>query len=118
MGYYISIVEENLKCEKDVSEELKKLLEEQKLYFIWDWSNGYVGLDEGYFKWDESFLRDLLALKNLGVRGHLTAYGEEGEYYKYEINDEAVKEYYGSVKFDDKPEKVIRSEEEIKKFEW
>ena len=118
MGYYLTVVDEDLKCEKDISAELSELLKKEKLYLIWEWGNGYVGLDEGYFKWTEEFMKDLVVLKGLGVRGYMTAYGEEGEYYKYEIDDEAVKEYYGPVIFSEEPEKVIKSEEEIKKLEF
>jgi len=116
MGYYLTIVDEDLKSKKDISAELKEFSKEQKLYLIWGWGNGYVGLDEGYFKWTGEFLKDLVVLKDLGVRGYLTAYGEEGEYYKYEIDDEAVKEYYGSVVFSEKPKKVIKSENDLKKL--
>jgi hypothetical protein len=110
MGYYLTVVDQDLKSEKDISAELNKYLKEQKLYLIWGWGNGYVGLDDGYFKWKEEFFGDLNILKDLGVRGYLTAYGEEGEYYKYQIDDEGVKEYYGSVVFSNEPEKVIKKE--------
>ena len=68
------------------------------------------------YKWTEEFLKDLIVLKDLSVRGHLTAYGEEGEYYKYQIDDEGLKEYYGSVVFSEKPEKIIKNKDDIKKF--
>jgi hypothetical protein len=118
MGYYLTIVDEDLRCKKDISVELGELLKKEKLYLIWCWGNGYVGLDEGYFKWTDEFLRDLTVLKDIGVRGYLTAHGEEGEYYKYEIDDEAVKEYYGSVLFSDKPEKIIKGQDDIKKYDF
>jgi len=109
MGYYLTVAEQNLKARKDISGELKKLCEENKVYLFWHWDNGFVGFDEGYFKWDEDFLRDLLCLKSLGVRGYLTAYGEEGEYYKYVINNRSVKEYHGLVRFPKRPARVIAS---------
>ena len=110
MGYYLTIADQNLKARKDISGELRKLCEENKVYLFWHWDNGFVGFDEGYFKWDEDFLHDLLALKTLGVRGYLTAYGEEGEYYKYVINNRSVKEYHGLVRFPKKPARVIAAE--------
>lgn len=118
MGYYVTITEQDFKCEKDISAELDEYLKSQKLYLPWEYGDGYVDLDEGYFKWDNEFLKDLLILRNLGVYGQLTCYGEEGEYYKYEIDDEGVKEYYGSVAFSEKPEKILKTEDDIKKFKF
>ena len=115
MGYYLTVAEQNLKARKDISYELRKLCEENKVYLFWHWDNGFVGFDEGYFKWDEDFLHDLLALKSLGVRGYLTAYGEEGEYYKYVVNNRSVKEYHGLVSFPKKPARVVVSGPESKK---
>jgi len=118
MGYYLTVADQNLKVKKDISDELKKLYEKNRIYLYWHCENGFVGFDEGYFKWDEDFLHDLLALKSIGVRGHITAYGEEGEYYKYVINNRSVKEYYGSVVFPKRPEKIIKSKDDIKKPEF
>lgn len=118
MGYYITIVEEDLKCEKNVSAELKALFDESMLFLPWYFNEGQIRPDEGYFKWSSDFLKDLLILRGLGVRDHLTAYGEEGEYYRYEIGDDDIKEYYGSVKFPKKPEKIIKTEEDLKKYEF
>jgi len=117
MGYCLTISDQNLKAKKDISDKLKKLYEENKLYLYWHWENRFVGFDEGYFKWDDDFLQDLLCLKSIGVRGHITAYGEEGEYYKYVINNKSVKEYYGSVNFPKKPARVIASGPSQKKRE-
>jgi len=118
MGYYITITEQNFRCEKDISTELNVYLNKGRLYLPWQYGDGWVDLDEGYFKWDDEFLKDLLILKELGVRGQVTCYGEEGEYYQYEIDDEGVKEYYGSIVFSEMPEKVIKSEDDIKKLEF
>ena len=118
VGYYLTIADQNLKARKDISGELRKLCEENKVYLFWHWDNGFVGFDEGYFKWDEDFLQDLLCLKSIGVRGYLTAYGEEGEYYKYVINNRSVKEYHGSVIFPKKPRKIIKRKDDIKKPEF
>ena len=114
MGYYLTIVDEDLKCKKDVSDEIKILYKEDKIILYWHWENGFVGFDEGYFNWGEDFLQDLLALKSIGVRGHVTAFGEEGDYHKYVIDSKTIKEYYGSVKFPKKPNKVIKSETDLK----
>jgi len=118
MGYTIIISEHDLKYEKDISDKMNEYMEHNDFYLPWNHGKGYMDLDETYFKWDNNFLRDLLVFKNMGVRGHITCYGEEGEYMKYEITDEGVREYHGSVVFPKKPEKVIKSENDIKKFEF
>ncbi len=107
-SYYLTVADQGLKAKKDISDELKKLYDENKVYLYWHWENGFVGLDDGYFRWDEDFFQDLLALKSIGVRGDMTAQGEEGEHYKYVINNRAVKEYYGTVRFPKKPARVIK----------
>lgn len=116
MGYYITIAEHELKYEKDISEEIDKYLENNEFYLPLNYGNGFMDFDERYFKWSNEFIKDLLVLKNLGVRGHITCYGEEGEYYKYEVNDEGIKEYYGSVVFPENPDNIIKSKDDIKKF--
>ena len=118
MGYYIIIAEHDLRYEKDISAEMEKFLENDEFYLPWNYGAGYMDLDEGYFKWSNEFIKDLIILKDLGVHGHITCYGEEGECLKYEINDEGVKEYYGSIVFPEKPEKIIKSEDDIKKLEF
>jgi hypothetical protein len=114
MGYYITIVENNLKCKKDISRELGKAFDEDEFYLNWQWENGYVGLDEYYFKWNSRFIRDLLILKDLNVRGYCTSYGEEGEYYKYVINRNGVKEFSGRVVYPKKPESIYKSKDDVK----
>jgi len=92
--------------------------EKNEFYLPWNYGNGCMNLDERYFNWSNDFIKDLLVLKDLGVRGNITCYGEEGEYSKYEINDEGVKEYCSLVVFPEKPEKVIKSEDDINKLEF
>jgi len=118
MSYYMTIAGHDLKYKKDISTEMNEYLEKNEFYLPWNYGKGYMDLDEGYFKWSNEFIKDLLVLKNFGVRGHVICYGEEGEYLKYEINDEGVKEYNGSVAFPEKPDKVIKSEDDIKKLEF
>lgn len=118
MSYYITITEQGLRSKRDISKELDECLEEGRLYFVWQHGDGYVDLDEGYFKWDDEFLKDLLVLKGLGVRGCLACYGEEGEYYKYEIDDEGVKEYLGSIVFPEKPDRIYKKLDDIEKIDF
>lgn len=118
VGYYMTISEHDLKYEKDISTKIHDFLEDNKFYLLWNHGDGYMDLDEGYFKWSTEFIKDLLVLKDLGVHSHITCYGEEGEYLKYEINDEAFKEYYGLIVFPEKSKKIIKSENDIKKLEF
>ena len=118
MGYYITIAEHDLRYEKDISAEMEKFLENDEFYLPWNHGNGYMDLDESYFKWSNEFMRDLLVLKNMGVCGYFTCHGEEGEHYKFELSDEGVKEYHGEIVFPEKPEKIIKSEDDIKKLEF
>lgn len=118
MGYYMTIAVHDLKYKKDISAEINGYLESNEFYLPWNYGDGYMDLDDSYFKWSNEFLKDLLVLKNFGVRGHVICYGEEGEYLKYEINDGGVKEYCGSVVFPKKPGKVIKIENDIKKLEF
>jgi len=113
MGYYINLIDQSLSCKKDISEDLKKMFESKELYYFWDCDNGMIRHGEGYLKWNDDFIKDLLILKDLGVRGSLTCYGEEGEYYKFEIANSGVKEYYGKAKFPRKPGNVFRDKDEF-----
>jgi len=115
MGYYLTIVDEDLKCKKDVSDEIKILYKEDKIILYWHWENGFVGFDEGYFNWGEDFLQDLLALKSIGVRGHVTAFGEEGDYHKYVITSKTVREYCGRVVFPRNRYQVMKMSAKMKK---
>jgi hypothetical protein len=99
MGYYISIIENELKCNKDVSEKLQELGKEEKLRLPWYWSETHVKTDDTCFKWTDNFVDDLFILQTLGVRGCLVTHGEEDDYYRYVIDDKAVKEYLGRIVF-------------------
>jgi len=118
MGYYMTIAGHDLKYKKDISLEMNEYLEKNEFYLPWNCGDGYMDLGERYFKWSNEFIKDLLVLKDFGVRGNVICYGEEGEYMKYEISDEGVKEYCGSISFPEKPDKVIKNEDDIKKLEF
>jgi len=49
MGYYISIIENEQKYNKDVSEKLQELGKEDKLRLPWYWSEKYVKIDDTCF---------------------------------------------------------------------
>jgi len=83
MGYSIAIIDEDLKCKKDINEELEKLDKENELFLPWYWRESHIKTDKTCFNWAEDFMQDLQIMKSLGVRGRLITHGEEGEYYKY-----------------------------------
>lgn len=114
MGYYMIIAENNLKAKKDLNKELDQKYDLNELYLPWRCQENYLELDEDYFKWNREILRDFLVLRDMGVRGHMSFYGEEGEYYKYVINRNGVKEYYGRVVYPKKPKKIYRSKDDVK----
>ena len=113
MGYYMKISEHDLKYERDISDKMDEFLEKNEFYLLWNHGDGHMDLDDGCFKWSSEFVKDLLVLKEMGVRGHITCYDEDGEYLKYEIHDKGVKEYIGSVVFPEDPEIIIKSMDDI-----
>jgi len=118
MGYYMTIAGHNLEYNGDIQIKVNEYLESKEFYLPWNYSDGCLDLDDNYFKWSNDFIKDLLVLKSFGVRGNVICYGEQGEYLKYEINDQGIKEYFGAVSFPEKPGNVIKSEDDIKKWEF
>lgn len=110
MSYYMTIERMELCCDQDISQMLAS---GQDWSLTYDQSKeGWVGVDEGYFKWDrESFITDLLRLCQVGVRGTVEMKGEENEWIKYEVKDEVVEEYYGEVTYPEKPDVRYGTEE-------
>jgi hypothetical protein len=115
MGYYISIIQDELKCKTDINEELGGLNKENKLFLPWYWSENSVKTDDTCFKWADSFIDDLFVLQSLGVRGRLVTHGEEDDYYKYVIDEKAVKEYYGRIVFPEKRYQTLKRDLNIKR---
>jgi hypothetical protein len=115
MGYYITIIEDDLKCKKDISEELRKLDKENGLFLPWYWSEGHIRTDKTCFKWAEDFMEDLHVMRGLGVRGHLITHGEEDDYYKYVITSKTMKEYCGTVVFPRNRYQIIKSDPNLRK---
>lgn len=113
MGYYITLTDQNLSCKKDISKDMNKMFDSKELYYFWDCDNEAVRHGEGYLKWNTNFIKDLLTLKDMGVRGSLTCYGEEGEYYKFEIDNSSVKEYFGKITFPRKPGNIFKDKQKL-----
>ena len=118
MGYYMTIAGHDLEYEEDILTKVNEYLESNEFYLPWNYYNGCMDLDDNYFKWSVDFIKDLLVLKSFGVRGNVICHGEEGEYLKYEINDQGIKEYCGSISFPEKPGNIIKSKDDIMKLEF
>jgi len=116
MGYDIAIINEDLKCKKDINEELQKLDKGNELFLPWYWREGHVSTDMTCFKWAENFIKDLEIMKDLGVRGYLITRGEEDDYYKYAITSKTLKEYCGRIVFPRKSGRAIKSDSDLKKY--
>jgi hypothetical protein len=116
MGYSIAIIGEDLKCKKDINEELEKLDKENELFLPWYWREGHIKTDMTCFKWAEDFIKDLEIMKDLGVRGYLITRGEEDDCYKYVITSKTLKEYYGRIVFPGKSGRVIKRDPDLKKY--
>jgi hypothetical protein len=117
MGYSVCIMEDDLKCEKDINEKLEEMDKENELFLPWYWSEGRVKTDKSCFKWADDFVNDLHIMKGLGVRGYLVTKGEEDDYYKFVITRKTVKEYIGRIVFPRNRYQIIDSmpiEEKIK----
>ena len=117
MGHNVTLADQSLSCKNDVSGDINKMFESKELNYFWDCEKGTVRHGESHFKRTDDFVKDLLTLKDLGVRGFVTCYGEEGEYYKYEITGSGVKEYFGRITFSRKPDNVFRDKKILGDFD-
>jgi hypothetical protein len=115
MGYYISIIQDKLKCKRDINEELGGLNKKNKLFLPWYWSENYVKTDDTCFKWTDNFVDDLFILQSLGVRGRLVTHGEEDDYYKYVVDGNTIKEYYGRIVFPKDRYQILKGNPKLKR---
>ena len=115
MGYSICIMKDDLKCKRDINEDLDRMHKGEELFLPWYWSEGRVKTDDRCFKWTDYFVNDLIFMKNMGVRGYLITKGEEDDYYKYVVNGEMVKEYYGRIVFPRNQFQVMKMGVKMKK---
>ena len=75
------------------------------MYLDWEMNememdNG-VGPLENYFHWDDEFINDLVKLVQIGVEGEIVIMDEEGEYTKYVLTDNEVKEFDGIIVYEE-----------------
>jgi len=101
MGYYITIMETNLKAPRDISAEMKGV----EFYVPWTCGeDGGVDIDgDRWMKDDDAIIEDLRTLQKVGVRGALEINGEQGEWTKIVLDDLGVKTFEGSIVYPEKP---------------
>lgn len=77
---------------------------------------GYVDIEspeELYFQFPRALVEELQKLQELGVRGHvITVNSRLDEISRYELDDDGIKEYVGTVTFSDAPLKEVKVEKE------
>lgn len=118
MGYHMDVHRVELAIEKGdskaVEQKLLELYDRKVLWLGWVVDSGYVEPDTTFFNWDRSFIKDLLYLRDLGVRGHIVLHGSEDELVKYEVTQDAVREYESRTLFRKRPNRVYRKPSDIR----
>ena len=79
------------------------------MYLDWDeddTEDNRVKSMENYFHWDDEFINDLIKLARIGVEGEIVTMGEEGEYTKFVLADNEVKEYDGLIFYEASPHEI------------
>lgn len=119
MGYYINIVDYDLKC--DDFDALEKFLGGDDLGYIFsvdkkiDSDEKLVMVDDWTFKWWDSFYFSLADMAGYGkVKGWIHIRGEEGEndLIKIDYTDETgeLAVFSGEIVFDETPSEVLSVE--------
>lgn len=93
--------------------KVAELYEQEKLWLGWLVGGGHVEPDIACFEWDRSFIRDLLYLRDLGVRGHIILLGSKDELVKYKVEDDAVRRYESRVVFRKGPSHVYKNRRDV-----
>lgn len=106
MSYNVDIV----RCDLIRTNTSKSLNDIDELFL--DWKEPYspyrdeVKLPESYFNWDDDFINDLIKLAQIDIVGEIVIKGEEGEYIKFVLVDNEVKEYDGVITYSDYPHEI------------
>ena len=118
MSNHMDVLRVDLRTEKTNSNTLARkvteLCEQEKLWLGWMVDEDRVEPDIACFNWHCSFIRDLLYLRDLGVRGHIILLGSEGELIKYEVKEDAVREYDSRVVFRKGPSSIYRNRGDVR----
>jgi hypothetical protein len=111
MGYYVTLEFSELKFTDEIGRKYaQKLQDKDELYLDWVFlKDKPIHVDEAYFKWIEDLvIKDLQALRGLGVRGWVEFAGEEHQWFKYVLDEGGVKFFSARVVYDKEPEMIYR----------
>jgi len=112
MSYHMDVLRVDLHLQKTdpntLEQKVAELREQEKLWLGWIVGRGHIEPEIACFDWDRSFIRDLLYLRDLGVRGHMILLGSEDELVKYELGDDAVRVYEARHVLTKRPRRVYR----------
>ena len=116
MGYSVCIGWMDLHSSRDISKELS----EEGCWYLkyYQTEEGKLVVMDASFWWNHmAFTRDLLRLRELGVRGSLVVNDTKSNLTRYDLKGEAVEAYYAEIVYLEKPDKVYKSEEDIQKLD-
>lgn len=108
MGYYCTIEHIDLKAPVRIDNLIQK---RENNYIDWVCLDDFtIDVDgDRYFKFHEDDLvADLKFLRSLGVRGEIEFSGEQSEWWKYILDEEAVKDFAGYITFEDNPTNIYK----------
>ena len=100
MSYDINIISYDLIR----TNKSKNIDDIDELFLDWkEIDDNRIKLMENYFHWDDDFINDLVKLVQIGVEGEIVIMGEVGEYIKYVLTDNEVKEFDGIIVYGTRP---------------
>lgn len=106
MSYDVDIISYELNL-TDPSKSIENI--RKGMYLDWDeddTEDNKVKLMENCFPWTDEFINDLIKLVQIGVKGEIVIMSEVGEYIKFVLSDNEVKEYDGIIIYEVKPHEI------------
>ena len=94
MSYDVNIINWNL-IRTDTSKSIDDI---DELFLDWkEVDDNKIKPTENYSHWADEFINDLIKLARIDVVGEIVIMSEEGEYTKFALADNEVKEYDGII---------------------
>jgi len=112
LGYEVSIEDCSLGIKTTDKEKVFRKLKygDLGLSDFWKQEGDRIVPVEGWFKWGDWFEEDLKKMVKMGAAGAIVLKGEDGEYFKYELNNngrEKIMIFFGQIVFPKKPDKIL-----------